>query len=101
MGMLGLNLPPGQMCVHKPAKSVCEYKRECGEGGRGGCYTRVPLHSKEIAESRGSVEDVLRFPRVNTLQQGWLCEQADGIGPASRRSEGRLSHSKLKEEPRG
>lgn len=45
--MLGLNLPPGQMCVRTLVsgvcvKSVCGYERENREGGRGGgCYTRV------------------------------------------------------------
>lgn len=75
MGMLGLNLPPGQMCVCKPEKSVCvNIKGNMGRVGGGSCYTRVPLHSKEIAYSRGSAEDVLRFSWVNILERcvSWL-----------------------------
>lgn len=71
MGMLGLNLPPGQMCVRTLVsgvcvKSACGYERENWEGGGGLLYTC--LHSKRIAHL-GSVEDVLRFPGVNILQR--------------------------------
>lgn len=74
MGMLGLNLPPGQMCVRTLVsgvcvKSVCGYERENREGGRGGGLLYTCLHSKRIAHLRGSVEDVLRFPGVNILQR--------------------------------
>lgn len=45
VGMLGLNLPPGQMCARTPV-TVCKmcvwgYERKNREGGRGSCLTRV------------------------------------------------------------
>lgn len=73
-----------------------------GRVGGGSCYTRVPLHSKEIAYSRGSVEDVLRFSWVNILERCWLREQVDGLGPASRGSAGcHIQRSKSSREVKG
>lgn len=58
-----------------------DIKGKRGRAAGGSCYTCVPLHSKEIAYLRGSVEDVLWFPWVDILEWHWLCEQVDGISP--------------------